>query len=489
MTATLANALSLQDVREIVEREARLALGAVDVRMVLSDEFEAGVDYCESSPVDSGERLSMPLTVSGVAGALGTLHVTFGDDPRGRRVVAEHAFVAAIADQCAQAIQRAQLRAAEHDAVVHLQRTLLAHTMDRSPHMVFSARYRPASSPLDVGGDWYDVIAVDRHRVMLIVGDVVGRGLQAAVTMAQVRSAARALALRSRPATLLHELDRYVAGLDDAFCTTVACVLVDPLAATLSYSVAGHPFPFVKSADGSVSMLEDGRSVPLGWQNAQRTEADHELVDGQLLLLYTDGLVERRGEHLDEGFARLGRALAEADLADPHWCDAVIDRCLSGTSQTDDVAVLGCQLQLAPIELRFELSDGLASLAPLRRSIRAWLADLDVAVTTVNDVLVAGVEAVSNAIIHGQDGPGAPPVFVARHHPGRWLSISVVGSGPWRAPGAHTRQGGRGLPLMGTLMDSVHIAATSEGGTEVRMTKRLAISPAPANRSPFTGNY
>ena len=123
----------------------------------------------------------------------------------------------------------------------------------------------------------------------------------------------------------------------------------------------------------------------------------------------------------------------------------MIDRCLGGWSQADDIAVLGCQLVLAPIELRFELTDGLASLAALRQALRAWLAELDVDRPTVGDLLVAVVEAASNAIIHNQRASGPAPMLVARHHPGRSLSVAVTGSGPWRVPGDHTNDGGRGL--------------------------------------------
>jgi serine phosphatase RsbU (regulator of sigma subunit) len=175
-----------------------------------------------------------------------------------------------------------------------------------------AARYVPAGGSLAVGGDWYDVVRLDDDRLALLVGDCVGHGLHAATVMGQLRSASRALLLEHHgAAATLEALDRFARTIDGAECTTVFCGIVDPRAGTLTYSSAGHPPPLVLG-HGEVSWLGGATGVPLAVPfDSGREEATVTLDPTDTLVLYTDGLVERRDDSIDAGL----RALADAALA------------------------------------------------------------------------------------------------------------------------------------------------------------------------------
>ncbi len=170
----------------------------------------------------------------------------------------------------------------------------------------FAVRYHPASRPLQVGGDWYDVVDLDDGRVALIVGDCVGHGLAAATVMGQLRSACRALLLeKSSPSAVLAGLDRFAARLPGADCTTAFCAVLTLETGELVYSSAGHPPAIMVHADGTTAMLDGGRGLPLAIRpDWPRPEARVTMPARATLLLYTDGLVERRGSPIDDGMAR-----------------------------------------------------------------------------------------------------------------------------------------------------------------------------------------
>lgn len=211
-----------------------------------------------------------------------------------------------------------------------------------------ATRYLPALGSLAVGGDWFDVLRPEDRRLALLVGDCVGHGLEAATVMGQLRSASRALLLdRVGAAATLGSLDRFAQSLDGAECTTVLCGLVDEDAGTLTYASAGHLPPLVIS-DGVARWLDGVVGLPLAvphdgvWE--ERTVA---LLPGDTLVLFTDGLVERRGESLDAGLAELAeRAEAflrgPAEANDDHWGD-LADTLLEGMlphGARDDVALV-----------------------------------------------------------------------------------------------------------------------------------------------------
>ncbi|GAA3047621.1 SpoIIE family protein phosphatase [Actinokineospora globicatena] len=207
----------------------------------------------------------------------------------------------------------------------------------------FAVRYEPAVSPLEVGGDWYDVLTLDGDRTAVVVGDCVGRGLAAASVMGQLRSACRALLLRAiGPADLLAALDDFAELLPGAFCTTLFCAIIDHGRGELVYSSAGHPPAIVVGPGGDSELLDRGTSVPLAVPSTgPRAEASVALTPGCTLLLYTDGLVERRGETLDEGMARAAEALRVNRELDPaEIADKLLVELLPTGGHDDDVAVL-----------------------------------------------------------------------------------------------------------------------------------------------------
>jgi PAS domain S-box-containing protein len=205
----------------------------------------------------------------------------------------------------------------------------------------FAVRYEPAI--LQVGGDWYDVVDLADGRYGVVVGDVVGQGLDAAAIMGQLRSAARALLLEDHgPARVVSSLDGFAALLPGARCTTIFCAIIDPERARVDYSSAGHLPAIVVDPDGHHALLDRALSPPLAViRTATRTEATASLSAGSSMLLYTDGLVERRGEILDTGLNRAIDALTTYREFSPEDAITHTLRDLIGSGHDDDdVAVL-----------------------------------------------------------------------------------------------------------------------------------------------------
>jgi hypothetical protein len=258
----------------------------------------------------------------------------------------------------------------EHQTAVELQLTMLGHA-DDIPGLATGVTYRAAAAELQVGGDWYDVIGLDDGRAMFVVGDAVGHNLSATTTMGQLRSAIAATApYVPDPAALLTRADVLAGQISGAECATVACVLLDPATGELSYATAGHPPILVVHAAGGTTYLDGGQGLPLGVdratrrrahrdsatqggasqdsanqsaaaQSASRSSARTQLAPGDLLVLYTDGLYERRRESPDVGLARLARLAAEArGLPPAELSHALADGMLAGAAPEDDICVL-----------------------------------------------------------------------------------------------------------------------------------------------------
>ena len=221
-----------------------------------------------------------------------------------------------LASVAAQALARANRFESEHQTALTLQQSLLPARLPTATRASIAARYSSAGE-LEVGGDWYDAVEQADGSVVVMVGDVVGRGLSAATAMGQLRSAMSALALAvERPRDILAALDRYAPQIDGARLATIAIARIDPLNHVFQYASAGHMPGVVVMPGGATELLEPDRSLPLdALPEAPRDEIEHAFPPGATLVLYTDGLVERRGESLDVGFRRLTPSLRRARTA------------------------------------------------------------------------------------------------------------------------------------------------------------------------------
>jgi Stage II sporulation protein E (SpoIIE) len=229
----------------------------------------------------------------------------------------------------------------EHEIAVELQRSLLRQV--DVPDLQTCHVYRAAEPGLEVGGDWYDVITLPQGAVGHVVGDVVGHGVHAAATMGQLRSALRALAPAfPDPAELLGRVAAFAEAIPGAACTTVAYAVLDPTDGRLTYACAGHPPPLLIGSHGTSRFLEGGRSLPLASMPGPRFVSAHDrLASGDALLLYTDGLVERRGQDLGVGLDRL-RTAAQSLSGAPadQLCDLLGADMTGDDPLHDDVCML-----------------------------------------------------------------------------------------------------------------------------------------------------
>lgn len=202
-----------------------------------------------------------------------------------------------------------EARRREHAIALDLQRSLLSGELPEEEGLEVGVAYRPAVTGLEVGGDWYDAFALEQGRsVGLVVGDVVGRGLQAAATMGQLRSATRAFASTGlSPGGVLVALDRFARRHQVGALTTLAVAEVDLDRRVARYACAGHPPPVLVAPGRPAAFGWEGRSLPLDTfaGPGPRGEAEVELAAGSMLVLYTDGLVERSDRTLDQGLERL----------------------------------------------------------------------------------------------------------------------------------------------------------------------------------------
>jgi GAF domain-containing protein len=282
--------------------------------------------------------VAVPLRTGGRT--LGVLTLIFGRPhplDEGPDQIALTALGSAIAD----ALSRAAEHDSDRDLVMSVQRSLLAGTLPERPGARLGAYYRPAETRYGIGGDWYDAIPLAGGRMMLIVGDVAGHGLDAAITMGQVRSAARALAPAYEPAGMLAALDRFICSTIKEPLATAAAVTVDPAERTLSYCLAGHPPPLLRGPDGSVRLLGETGGMLLGLETRSRPQEVTSFDPGSCLVLFTDGLVERRDETVDAGIARLAAALKATPPPDPAGlCDALVLQSVGHNGRDDDTAIL-----------------------------------------------------------------------------------------------------------------------------------------------------
>jgi signal transduction histidine kinase/FixJ family two-component response regulator len=366
----------------------------------------------------------------------------------------------------------------EHRIAVGFQEHLL--DLDRrSAAAVVAAVYEPAAEAMRVGGDWYLTMPLaDPARLGVSVGDVVGHGLRAATVMSKLRAATSTSTITdAEPTAVLDVLQQSAANTPGAASSTVAYAVVDSRAHTLEYACAGHPYPLLVLSDGTTRYLGDGRRPALGaFRTANGPLGHAEFPPGALLLLYTDGLVERRGESLDAGFARLAEAVsASAGLPTGEVCDEVLRRMRPAGGYTDDVVLVAVRCPGVDENGFFAVVPAQVDQIPaLRHAVRDWLAPLDLDRDTTHDVLLTTCEALSNAIEHGSDPDLGPTVCVEGFADEHQIAITVSDTGAWTNDSSASRRDavrGRGLTLINGLADTVHTTRTNRG-TRVTMTHR-----------------
>jgi anti-sigma regulatory factor (Ser/Thr protein kinase) len=298
--------------------------------------------------------------------------------------------------------------------------------------------------------------------------------LAAATVMGQLRSACRALLLEySSPSAALTALDRFAGRLDGARCTTAFCAVLNPETGDVVYSSAGHPPPILVMADRTTQLLDGAAATPLGLSYAQsRPEASAVMPARSTLLLYTDGLIERRREPLDQGIRRATDLVQDnRDTSLEGLADEIMSRLAPSDGYQDDVALL-LYRQPAPLEVEIPADPG--QLSSTRATLRGWLTRAGLDPEQTLDVLIAVGEAVSNSIEHGHREQTEGTVSLRATVLADRLHLTVVDTGSWippqNDPNSHR---GRGLMLMRALMQDVSIEP-SKTGTTVHMHTRIA---------------
>jgi serine phosphatase RsbU (regulator of sigma subunit)/CheY-like chemotaxis protein/anti-sigma regulatory factor (Ser/Thr protein kinase) len=384
------------------------------------------------------------------------------------------------ADRMAIAIDHVQRFAHGRQLVETLQRSLLPDRLPHHPRLELAARYLPSGLAPQIGGDWYDALELDRDRTAVMIGDVVGHGVRAATTMSELRNALRAFAVEGHtPGAALQQLDRVVhATFGPGMIATVLFLIIDASKGTVSISRAGHPPPAMRSASGEIRFLETGGTLPLGIDDRVKAdEAEYAVNAGDTLLLFTDGLVERRRESINTGFDRLRDAFSSAPDDVEELCDYILERTVTEQASHDDIAVLAVRVLGPPLgALELTLPAKATSVPLVRHRLRVWLnenvPELDAVARS--DLEVAWSEACTNVIRHAY-GPGDATFDAIAARDGDAVSLQVRDTGQWRPPrGQH---GGRGIALMRELCDEVRVDRRSEG-TTVTLRRSFGAPPA-----------
>ncbi|MFF1836244.1 SpoIIE family protein phosphatase [Streptomyces sp. NPDC058231] len=435
--------------------------------------------------------LAVPMVAHDTVVGLVQFSRTKGSEPFGER---DRALAIELAARAAVCIDNARLYRREHERALILQRSLLPPGDPEAAGLDIACRYLPGNTATEVGGDWFDVIELPGHRTALVVGDVMGRGLRAAVAMGELRTAVRTLALLDlEPAEVLSALDEVARGLgtpggsspsdgrgggaqwpsrashkardadlSEVYLATCVYAVYDPVTRRCTFANAGHLPPVVVEPGEPALLLDVPPGMPLGVGGEPFEEVEVELREGALLALYTDGLVESRDHPLDEGLQALRGALVEPELPLEDVCDHVLTT-LDTRHGEDDIALLMARIQGLPAEAvgDWRLPREPRSVGRARELARGQLVawELDDLVDTT-ELLVS--ELVTNALRYGE---GDIRLRLLRD---RTLVCEVWDAGlvqPRRRRARDTDEGGRGLQLVGLLSAAWGSRRTPRGKT------------------------
>jgi PAS domain S-box-containing protein len=465
--------------REYVDRFRRIPL---DARLPVAEAVRTRETVIVATPAERDERfpelrgvgqpsghpiVAVPLVLGArVAGALDlrlALPGSVDDD--------DLALLESLGRLAAQAIERARLYEREQAVAATLRRSVLPDIPPRLETALVAARYLPGSAGLDVGGDWYDVITLEGQQVVLAVGDVVGKGVVAASTMAQLRNALRAYALEGfGPAALAGRLNR-IAELTDLHFATLFVALVDIRSGECRFTSAGHPPALVVPRDGEAFYVEGGGSLPLGVSTETSYDQGTAVLDpGSTLVLYTDGLVENRTEELATALERLRRIAPDAPGALELLADHLVESMLAGDPR-DDVALLAFRLlEESTAGLSLSLPAAQDSLIEARTAVLAWLDVHGCEPELAHEICLACWEACVNAIEHATETRRATIELTGELTRGA-VTLTVRDHGGWREPRTLPDRG-LGLRLVAELSDALSVKPGLDG-TRVSLTRRL----------------
>jgi anti-sigma regulatory factor (Ser/Thr protein kinase) len=385
---------------------------------------------------------------------------------RSRLDPSEWELLGVFVEQASQAFEGVRAFEHEHDLAVRLQRSLLPDRLPSVPGIGLAGEYLAGGPGVEVGGDWYDAVRRPDGIVQLCVGDVSGRGVGAATVMGRQRNVFHAYAHDFvSPAEILRRMLRHVGDED---MITAACLSIDPVAGEIAYSCAGHPPPLLLDGEtGRTIRLDAAGAPPIGVATPEEiVEARVRLPEHGRLAVYTDGLVERRGENIDRNIEVLRELMAETQTVTAEQLLASVGERIG--SPGDDVALVVARIEPA-LSFELELAAAPGSLPGVRRRLRAWLARRGLDDESAADVVLATSEALNNAIEHGFESLGGT-VRLGVVDDGSVVAVEVSDGGRWIAPSEDADRG-RGLLLMERLMHRVEIA-TDEHGTRVKLERR-----------------
>ncbi|MFF7473910.1 SpoIIE family protein phosphatase [Streptomyces sp. NPDC008092] len=425
--------------------------------------------------------LAVPMVAHDTVVGLAQFARTKGSEPFGDR---DRDLAVELAARAAVCIDNARLYRREHERALILQRSLLPPGDPEASGLDIACRYLPGNAATEVGGDWFDVIELPGHRTALVVGDVMGRGLRAAVAMGELRTAVRTLALLDlEPAEVLSALDEIARGLgtpggvqqatrtarqprdadlSEVYLATCVYAVYDSVTRRCTFANAGHLPPVLVEPGEAALMLDVPPGMPLGVGGEPFEEVEVELPEGALLALYTDGLVESRDHPLDEGLQAFVGALTDPAQPLEDVCDHVLNT-LDTHHGEDDIALLMARVQGLPAESvgDWTLPREPRSVGRAREYARGQLLtwDLEPLVDTT-ELLVS--ELVTNALRYGEGE------IRLRLLLDRTLVCEVWDSGlvqPRRRRARDTDEGGRGLQLVGLLSAAWGSRRTPRGKT------------------------
>ena len=493
VTAALSKSVSTDDVARTCLEHAAAGIGAEEGVVVLRRQGDRstsvvaalGIPEPEEIPADAASRIASCMAAGRpVFSGGGWLAVPLASGAlairsRHERELgsADREFLVTLVSQSAQALDRAGRYETERGIAETLQRSVLPERLPAHHGVKLAARYLPGTVGVDVGGDWYDAMHLRDGRIGIVIGDVVGKGVQAAAMMGQLRNALRAFAFEhTDPYDVVLRLGQLVDGMMEVPFATLAYLVVDPRARAVRYVVAGHPPPLVRAPDGTTTFLNGGRTLPIGVDASLSFEAgESQLEEGSMVVLYTDGLVERRGQPLEEGLRLLAVAAADSEADPDELVDTVVRSLVGEGERPDDVAVLALRLATAAVEdLDLVLPTTQDGLVALRDAFRVWMSAAEIEETEAAEISLAVWEACANAIEHAQD-PSEPSFGLrAMLDDGGWLRVEIQDSGSWKqSEGSIDR--GLGLTLMRSFMHTVDVRS-EPAGTTIVMERRIDLA-------------